>query len=752
MWSYRPEKPRRMPTTASSAKLSTLSLRWKILLGGFVVLLLASLVIAFSLWMMRQNLLRTGKENIKRAVSEVAKEVERENVKSLAIPKTMALAQSNGMFGDREASIAYALAILESNPDLTGAYFGYEPNAEGADTDNAFLASTFSTDNAKAIDKTGRFLPYWYRGHEDATEILLEPLVDMDTSYYYRGTKNRFLGEPEGTGVTDFLENRNSALWTEELEALVPTPSSRGGLANYTGIITEPYIYQGKYIVEQTYPIVIDGEFKGIAGVDRALSDLEKFVWSIRPFTSAQIVVISRRGRIVVHPRDRDVEMPTMDTYGDLSHFAKAVNERTLKGDRIDDAPNAEFLRQLYLKEGVTKPSRIQLNGNWFYYTSYRLPDQAGAWTVGMWVSETEMLAPFHRTRDIIIAVGLFGLLIVAAALLFLANFITRRMKLAADAARRVAEGDLTVKITPDDLDETGQLLTDIANMVDGLNSLVGQVKKSSIQLISTATRINAASKQQESAVNDFSASTNEVTAAVREISATSHELANTMDDVTQVSGETAQAAAEGRGNIESMEKTMRRLADATYAISRQLNEIQQKSNNIGSVITTITKVADQTNLLSLNAAMEAEKAGKYGLGFAVVAKEIRRLADQTAQATMDIEHMVGEMQDSVSTGVKEMKSFTEEVATGAMDIQRISDQFSRIIEQVQTLTPRFESVAEGMQSQSQGAGQITTAMGQLSESARQSLTSLQEFNSAAEQLHLAVQSLKEEISHFQVE
>ena len=741
-----------MPTTASSAKLSTLSLRWKILLGGFVVLLLAGLVIAFSLWMMRNNLLRTGKENIKRAVSEVAKEVERENVKSLAIPKTMALAQSNGMFGDREASIAYAQAVLESNPDLTGAYFGYEPNAEGADTDSAFLASTFSTDSAQAIDETGRFLPYWFRGHEDDTKILLEPLVDMDTSYYYRGTKNRFLGEPEGTGVIDYLKNENSPLWTEERQALVPTPSSRGGLAKYTGMITEPYIYQGKYIVEQTFPIVIDGEFKGIAGVDRALSDLEKFVWSIRPFVSAQIIVISRRGRIVVHPRDRDVEMPQMEEYGDLDHFAKEVNNRTFKGDKIEDAPNAEFLKHLYLKEGVTKPARIVLEGETYFYTSYRLPDDAGAWTVGLWVSESEMLAPFHRTRDIIIIVGLFGLLLVATALLFLANFITRRMKLAADAASRVAKGDLTVQIQPDDLDETGQLLTDISNMVDGLNSLVGQVKKSSIQLISTATRINAASKQQESAVNDFSASTNEVTAAVREISATSHELSNTMDDVTQVSGETAQAAAEGRGNIESMEQTMRRLADATYAISGQLNEIQTKSNNIGSVITTITKVADQTNLLSLNAAMEAEKAGKYGLGFAVVAKEIRRLADQTAQATMDIEHMVGEMQDSVATGVKEMKSFTDEVTTGASDIQRISDQFSRIIEQVQTLTPRFESVAEGMQSQSQGAGQITTAMSQLSESARQSLTSLQDFNAAAEQLHHAVQSLKEEISHFKVE
>lgn len=97
------------------------------------------------------------------------------------------------------------------------------------------------------------------------------------------------------------------------------------------------------------------------------------------------------------------------------------------------------------------------------------------------------------------------------------------------------------------------------------------------------------------------------------------------------------------------METTMRQLADSTGSISARLGLISEKANNINGTITTITKVADQTNLLSLNAAIEAEKAGEYGLGFAVVAREIRRLADQTAVATLDIESMVRDMQSSVS-------------------------------------------------------------------------------------------------------
>ncbi|MEM1059804.1 MAG: methyl-accepting chemotaxis protein [Verrucomicrobiota bacterium] len=744
-----------MPTTASSATISHISLRWKILSGGLLVLLLAVVVFMVALWFIRDEILTVGRENISRAVSEVANKIEMENVQSLTVAKTMALAQGNGMFGDREASVAYAKAVLEANPGLTGAYFGYEPDADGPGRDAEFLAASYSADSVRAIDATGRFLPYWYRDHQDNSLILLEPLVNMETSYYYQGTKNRFLSLPESSGISEEQKARNSALWTPEREDSVPTPNSEGGWHRYAGIITEPYIYQGKFIVEQTYPIVIDGEFKGIAGVDRSLASLEQFVWSIRPFKEARLVVLSRRGRIVVHPHDRDVPAPLMEDYGDITHYTKEVDKRTYKGDNIDDPEVAhhDFLQEVYGQaDDRPDPVGIELDGTDYFYASYRLPNRAGGWTVLMWVPKAQLLRPYDNARiGVVILMG-GGMLLLLLALMWLTNFITRRIQTAATAARRVADGDLTVEIQADEMDETGQLLTDIANMVDGLNSLVGQVKVSSIELISTATRITAASKQQESAVNDFNSSTNEATAAVRQISATSQELSNTMEDVTGVASETAGAASEGRDNLANMQKTMRKLADATHSISTQLGDIQAKSNNIGSVISTITQVADQTNLLSLNAAMEAEKAGEYGLGFAVVAREIRRLADQTAQATMDIENMVGEMQSSVRTGVSEMKSFTEEVALGAIDIQRVSDQFSRIIEQVETLKPRFESVAEGMHSQTQGAAQISSAMEQLTESARQSLATLNEFNAATGQLHHAVQGLKEEISHFKVD
>src|SRR5437764_8962766 len=128
----------------------------------------------------------------------------------------------------------------------------------------------------------------------------------------------------------------------------------------------------------------------------------------------------------------------------------------------------------------------------------------------------------------------------------------------------------------------------------------------------------------------------------------------------------------------------MLQIMDASGSITSKLAVLNEKTANINSVVTTITKVADQTNLLSLNAAIEAEKAGEYGLGFAVVAMEIRRLADQTAVATYDIAKMVKEMQSAVAAGVMGMDKFSEEVGRGMQEIQQVGRQLSEIIQQVQ--------------------------------------------------------------------
>jgi methyl-accepting chemotaxis protein WspA len=345
-----------------------------------------------------------------------------------------------------------------------------------------------------------------------------------------------------------------------------------------------------------------------------------------------------------------------------------------------------------------------------------------------------------------------FVVLVIAWVTGRLSSRLSSNINLAARIAAQVAAGDLSVEVPmPAEGDEAGRLLTAIQGMTAELNSLVTRVQQASIELMSTATQFTATGKQQEATVQGFGSSTSAIAGAVKEISSTSTELLATMEGINAVSSQTAQLAEQGRTGLEGMDATMRRLEQATTSISARLAAIREKASDISSVVTTITKVADQTNLLSVNAAIEAEKAGDQGRGFLVLAREIRRLADQTATATLDIEQMVRHMQEAVSTGVMEMDRFSAEVRQGVHSAGRISNELGQIITQVQTLSERFESVSHGMRSQSQGARQISEAMTQLMDGARQGSSSLRDFNNGIALLRDAVSSLRQEISHFKV-
>jgi methyl-accepting chemotaxis protein WspA len=328
---------------------------------------------------------------------------------------------------------------------------------------------------------------------------------------------------------------------------------------------------------------------------------------------------------------------------------------------------------------------------------------------------------------------------------------LSMRIQQAADVAHRVAGGDLATEVpTTDSNDEAGRLLKAIAGMTNSLRGLVTRAKQASIELMSTATEFAATSRQQEATVQSFGASTNQIAAAVKQISATSAELLSTMEGVNAVAGQTAGLAEEGQNGLRHLDTTDR-LAQAANTMAARLAAIREEAAEITGVVTTISKVADQTNLLSINAAIEAEKAGEQGLGFLVLAREIRRLADQTAVATLDIEQMVKQMQSAVSAGVMEIDRFAEEVRSGVGNVVRVGGQFGQIITQVKQLSERFDAVNHGMRSQSTGARQIGEAMGQLIDGARQTSVSLREFNSATESLRDAVAVLKQEIAQFNV-
>ncbi|BCG26568.1 chemotaxis transducer [Pseudomonas tohonis] len=345
-------------------------------------------------------------------------------------------------------------------------------------------------------------------------------------------------------------------------------------------------------------------------------------------------------------------------------------------------------------------------------------------------------------------------LLAVAAAFVcgaLLVRAITEPVQRVVQNLQALASGDLTARLHLGRKDEFDSIETGFNSMAEELKSLVSQAQRSSVQVTTSVTEIAATTRQQQATATETAATTTEIGATSREIAATSRDLVRTMTEVSGAAEQTSTLAGSGQLGLARMEETMHQVMGAADLVNAKLAILNEKAGNINQVVTTIVKVADQTNLLSLNAAIEAEKAGEYGRGFAVVATEVRRLADQTAVATYDIEQMVREIQSAVSAGVMGMDKFSEEVRRGMSEVGQVGEQLSQIIQQVQALAPRVQMVNEGMQAQSTGAEQINQALVQLGEASGQTVESLRQASSAIDELNHVAQGLRAGVSRFKV-
>ncbi len=333
----------------------------------------------------------------------------------------------------------------------------------------------------------------------------------------------------------------------------------------------------------------------------------------------------------------------------------------------------------------------------------------------------------------------------------YLLKAITRPLDQLLEIVEVMRHGDFSKRLKLEREDEFHALALGCNRMADELTALVAEVQSSSSRVSTSVSEIAATAKQQQATAGQIATTTIEIGATSKEISATSKELVKTMNEVSTVAEQSAALAGVGQAGLAHMEDTMRQVMDAAGSINAKLVVLNEKAANINQVVTTITKVADQTNLLSLNAAIEAEKAGEHGRGFAVVATEIRRLADQTAVATYDIEQMVKHIQSAVAAGVMGMDKFSEEVRRGMQEVQQVGGQLAQIIQQVQALAPRVESVNEGMQAQATGAEQISYALQQLTEAAQQTVESLSQSTQAIGDLDEVSSGLRNGVLRFKL-
>jgi len=508
---------------------------------------------------------------------------------------------------------------------------------------------------------------------------------------------------------------------------------------------TNPYMDEA---ATQALMITVDALMtdptKGIIGmstVDFSLEDLKKQVarMTVTPH-SLPFAVDTSSGRLIAYPADPGKLMQPVSDLG----WSRALTS-------LDS-----------LTPGVVNEKSLTMDKDTF--SLFYAATGTGI-TVGILSPEKELYASIHQLNQANLATSIAVIAVQVILFLLVALFMVRRVcnpitKLT-DVAQQIADGDLQRSSTSLAAlqgkgfkvrrDETGRLMNAFKEMGAKLNTLLSQVQAAGNQVAASSNEIATSSTHLEDTISHQATSADQVSTFSKQISGTVDSLTQTMNTVNEAASGTASLAETGQERLREMEGTMQEVLNGAVSISDKFQEIKENGEAISTIVTTITKVADQTNLLSLNAAIEAEKAGEYGMGFSVVASEIRRLADQTSVAVLDIEEMVNRMAASVTTGAAEMQAFSQGVGNAVKKISEMGTQLDDIMESVRTLTSRFHSVNQGMETQSQSANQISETIAELNTLSQNTLESIREFKLTAQFLNSAASDLQEEVSRFKL-
>ncbi len=321
-----------------------------------------------------------------------------------------------------------------------------------------------------------------------------------------------------------------------------------------------------------------------------------------------------------------------------------------------------------------------------------------------------------HRSYLLLLCITGFVVVLVLAAIgshFLVQRPVLRSIKLVTAELDDLATGDfhLDHRLHAGSADEIGALAAAFNALLEKLTALVTQVRQEADSVLSQTGEMGGLLSALQANVEQQCSSTQSTSVAARQIAATSAELSRTTAIMADAAQKTGADVAAGKSGLERIGASVSSLLEANQHIVAKISIINDRVTQINSMADTIGRVTEQTNLLSLNAAIEAEKAGEFGLGFGVVASEIRRLADQSAVSTDEIEKLLREVRRSVDAGVMEMDRFRGRLGETVADVASIQLQLGGMIGHVQTLLPLLQEVRASFSQQDSGVQQINDAM-----------------------------------------
>jgi methyl-accepting chemotaxis protein len=357
-----------------------------------------------------------------------------------------------------------------------------------------------------------------------------------------------------------------------------------------------------------------------------------------------------------------------------------------------------------------------------------------------------------------------FGMVLTVSILVFLAaltlsfvislvmkGLILSPVTKTVDAIEAVSHGDLTRRIDVHARDEIGEMASHFNTFVERLHEAITHVAESSNQVSSAAALLDSATEQMASGVEEAAMQVNSVATASEEMSKTSSEIAQNCVTAAKSSDDANRSATQGEKIIDETISVMNRISERVRETSDVIKSLGARSDQIGQIVGLINDVADQTNLLALNAAIEAARAGEHGRGFAVVADEVRKLAERTSHATREISETIRAMQTETKKAVSSMDEGVSEVSVGTTEAAKSGGALKDILTQIGKVTTEINQIAAASEEETATTNEIASSIQQISEVMQETARRIQENASASSQLAGLSGSLKELVSQFRV-
>jgi len=359
------------------------------------------------------------------------------------------------------------------------------------------------------------------------------------------------------------------------------------------------------------------------------------------------------------------------------------------------------------------------------------------------------MNAAKSESLMILLVGGLIATVLAISVAFLLSHSIAGRLRQVVEVARNVAQGRLDSNIERAGRDEIGVLLDAFATMQERLREMIGQIRAGAVQLVEAAQNISSASTQLSVSTQEQSQAASSMAATVEELTVSINHVADNANEAHGLSSDSGRQSAEGGAVIQETLASMQRIADTVQGAAAQIAELGQHSDQISSIVSVIKDIADQTNLLALNAAIEAARAGEQGRGFAVVADEVRLLAQRTANSTQEITEMIKKIQLGTRSAVSNMEIGVQQVSSGVEQASQAGDAIVTIRQASASVVGVVDQISLALREQTVASQDVARNVERIAQMSMENSEAVADTSRTAQGLQQLALSLEKQVASF---